>query len=619
MLLENHTPTVFSSLSSLSSALYLYSSSPKQGMIELGKAISLLRQQAKQDVNSLSFLARLELMQEAVESSIRLGAVYDADLYQAFFEASDALEQVIYASSLEGDYSEQALFLLDRQRTCWQVLEASLGRRAYSPVCHYYTEFKESSRFPLSKILQSLSQIGEVAFHLDSASSEEELNGIINLKTPQPMAWLQSQYTHLTWRLGVEEESKKTNSVQQITFPAATYSSLFLSSYLPRQEHYYVLDTLAAWIHYNVYQAFAECFSPVNFVGQIEQASRRVPFTDLVHPISFDSPTLSALPIRISGAFWSYFQGEKNDSSSMLSQDKCNALIYLGRDHLSSNVYVVESKHHVFVLDQGDCQGVYPFDPLALYQVDGHENKWCYSYQEGRIAQVVFAATTLDEMSEKSAVLEGGKQVVLISQGGKLYAVVCSKVTVSEAVCGYCDCIGQLAKNIWLTSYGDVFLEPWLMENVSFVNYVAPKRNDIKEATKNGYYQLTVSGVSIWLEASLVQAILPYDVCKKVGEVLVYGIQYFQRFIRGIGDKTVAFSIVIKGLGGFVIDAQTCVWHEKVSIEPCEDIASFIVQKETDFVVTLCSNENNKDYILNTRNVDDFVAFVWPALSLPKE
>ncbi|MBJ7555225.1 hypothetical protein [Marinomonas spartinae] len=621
MLLENHTSTVFSSLSSLSSALYLYSSSPKQGMEALEKAVSSLRQHTEREFHSPFLLARLELMQEAAVSSVRLGAVYDADLYQAFFAAADALEQVFYASSLEGDYAEQTQFLLDRQRTCWQVLEASLGRRAYSPVCHYYTEFKESSRFPLNKMLQSLAQIGEVTYRLDSVLSQGELNGIIELKTPQPMAWLQSQHAYLTltWRQCDEVDARKRNPVQQLAFPVATYSSLFLSKHLPRQEHYYVLDALATWIHSNDYQVFAECFSQVHFVGHIEQASRRVPFRGLAHPISLKSSTLSASPIRISGAFWVCCQDEQSDPSFMLSQDKHNELVYLGGDHLSSNVYVVESQNRVFVFDQEDCQGVYPFNATALYQADEHENQWCYICQEGRVAKVVFADMTLDGMGDQSAALEGNEQVVLIVQGGKLYAVIGSKVTISEAVCGHCDCIGPLAKNIWLTAYGDIFLEPWLMQNTLFINHIVPKKNNAINMEKIGYYQLNVSGVAIWLEASLVQAILPYKTCKRVGNILIYGIQYFQRFIRGIDEQTAAFSIVIKALGGFVIDTETCVWHENISAELGEENASFIVQKETDYVVTLCNNENNKDYILNTRNVADFVASVWPTLSLPKE
>lgn len=632
MLVNDQTSTVYSSLGSLSLALHQYIISPEEGLLSLKDTIPSLRNQAKVLLDDTSFFSRLDLLEQALHLAIESGCVYDPEFHQALFEVADAFEQVLFASSLGGDYVTQTLFLLDRQRDCWQVLETTLSHPSFQPVFLYCGYLTLPSSKTLEDILSALSQIGEVSFHLQqkakiSAPPHRSADGRIELKTAQPLAWLQAQYPYVDWQVLHREPSYQPgDSLGGLASTA--FSSMFLSKALPKKPHYELLDGLGQWIRGKQYRAFAECFSPDGFLGRIEMASKRVPVSEGFQDIAIENVSLSAVPIRISGAFFACFQG--SSSAGLRLCDQSNGVssvseppIYLGRDVLSSALYIIEVETGTYAFDQSDCLGCYSLDRDAFFQTDLEGSDWWCSVGGDKVAMLVPWSLPI---TEKASSFDPGclslhNQALIVSQGGSLYALLYADLTVSEGVCGYSTSSTPIVKNLWFTIYDETFKEPWLYVPESVQDTCLPKIIvESEEKRRTGFYLVSMGDVSFWIEAMLILDILPFDSNKRAGQFVVYGVQYFHRFIYGMNMGKKQFSLLVDDAGGFVLEVGECVWRCDVALNALETLNAFETLecvRDVDGNIGL-RQDNKKDIIINKENIARFVAYFWPTASLLK-
>ncbi|MBJ7536802.1 hypothetical protein [Marinomonas transparens] len=626
--IDNESTTLSRHVSALEVALHEYALSPREGLSHLQVSLAAFQTITQSVINHSVFHEQLTVCLNAVDALLVSGAIYSKEHQLILLEVTDALLQFAIGFQFDEERASQLVALLSMDRSCWRALN-SITQNLSTP--NYLTyegswvgggSYHEGVEF----YLKQLSVLGDVAFHLDSIQMSK-LAGRFSLTSAQSLAWLRRRFPMFRWELVADTNDESLRELFELI-----YLLFFQSNEMGKPSRHRLLDSMEHQVKSLFYRAFVALL-PADSSDEIADHKRLVPFLpDSLLP-AFER-SLTAFPIRDGGRFYVALQDRKQKTLAGFDYLTC-----LGRDILPCFLYVIQTDFGPFAFDQAECFGSYSvsaddFQPL--------EQEWFFS-PEPDISAKLMLELPLSSLNNGLIpivpLLEGVKDVLVVQQGGKYFALPYLALTEVEAFCSLARTKNEGVKNTWLSLSNGSILEPWLEFCLPSAQYfVSPVKNKSTTFSKNGYYLAEVDGVSFVIEASLIAELLPYQCsCHYLytgrggihyHQFITYEGQSFFQILPLASDgngsqnyKTVEkskFSAVLEWMGESVIlHLTSCDWSD--SLPQAECLKEFDVAKE------IASHEGGMGYftswrgksvLLNNENYLSFVRAIWPPASL---
>ena len=616
--LDNGVTNLSLPIAQIESALHEYAYSPADGMAQFHQSLSSVKDVLKSHhFSPLCNLRLLDLL-SAVDGVMSLGSPYHREYQLAFLSAADAIIQVTLACQIDAERATQLETLLSAERPCWQVVLSCFKQSFDEPA---YTSFEASlsgnSNSPISidTYLEALSRVGRVSFQVDSLQ-DSVVMGRFSLVSVQSLIWLQGKFPDLHWKALPKSNKETLRELCELSF-----LPLFQNISMSRDLRYRMLDRFNDLFKEQFYKRFSDYFR--SDAPLLNSANYLVPLVEHVAPIEVDRGC-NYLPVRHGGTVY----------LASLEGEQLSYLSCLGRDGLAYTLYEIESSFGRLVFDRRECLGSFLVTKESLQKVSG---RWLFSMDNRLEAEVVldvFLFSKVDAFCLLPSVIE---HVLVVQQGGRYFAIPYFCIREIEAVASRMLSPRAWGKNVWLSAQNELLLEPWLL-NSECLPKVSHWQKCKREAlpTKNGYYSGVVCGRMFWIEASLVVALLPYQLPKTIISRVGSDIEFsalvvhdgccYDRVMSELpfdlgGDFSsgdFAFTVVLELTGRtIVLPLATCDWN--IAVPEAEYIQDFIAldsASNSQNEKTTAFYSDHSEILITKKNFASFVAGIWPSLLL---
>ncbi|MEL0614303.1 hypothetical protein [Marinomonas arenicola] len=609
--------TYSSVISALAEAIDAYPPSPKSGLINIKCALSDLSHCLVANNAPDIVCERTRLGMLSVDNVISKQPIYDSKLAVALYEMADSLEQYTLAWALGEAYVGLTLSLFTEERFCWRLLAQKKSLARTLPCYLYEGRLSVSSPLDITDAMACLSAIGKVSFHLDE-DLDSVGTGCFHLCTVQPLDWLRVRFANFTWRYSATDENEP-----KVAFLLSSYGATFLSEALPQRQRRALLASISESIRTHYYVEFSDYFSSIERGGKLVNGERLVPRSLSMLPIAVTAGQV-ARPVRIAG--YHYLQiGADSDATSVAESkgDLASNKVCLGRDLLSSWLYVVDVGEQWWAFDQADFVGCFALQNTRFQQTD---SGWKCYFETGIGASLhVNADLFLIEDGVFQCLNDTSLELFVINQDGRYVAVAIKSLHQEEGICAVSYQVGKRIKNIWLTAKSRRFIEPWLAE------YLLPEVKRVPggehSAQKTGYYQVALKGGLLWIEANLVLDIVSTASHSLLGSfstgegeresALLYGMEYFNRIVLCQNEVVNRMVLLLDGCS-LAFQAPLFTWCARLPDQVAmADVSHLSVLSNSDGLCVLgCNTAYENNFVINTNTISDFIHYLWPQHSL---
>lgn len=616
--LDNGVTNLSLPIAQMESALHEYAYSPAKGMAQLHQSLVSVKYISESFLSSPLCHQRILDLLSAVDMLLAQGAPYYKKYHLAFLSATDAITQVIIARQIDAERATQLEALLSAERFCWQVVLSFAEQSSDGPSYTYFEARlgeNTNSTISIDAYLERLSTMGRVSFQVDSIKNSV-IAGCFSLESVQSLIWLQEKLPELHWKVLSKSNKEPLRELCELVF-----LPLFQHTSMPRDLRYRLLDRFNYHFKGLFYKQFSEYFSVD--APLLNSANRLVPLAEHLAPIEVDEGC-HYLSVRHGGSIY----------TASLKDTEFSYLSCLGRDCLSYILYQVETNCGVFVFDREECLGTFLVDEGDIFRA---EERWFLAMDNSLEAEVLLEMPLFPKGDVFCLFPSAIDKVLVVQQGGRYFAVPYFCIREIEAVASKMPSPRLWVKNIWLSPFSELLIEPWLL-NAERLPRISNRRESKREAlpTKNGYYSGSVCGRMFWIEASLVLALLPYQtprtIISRVEEglesaaLLVHDGCCYDRVISELPSNyrlnfstdDFAFTAILDWMGeSIVLSLSSCDWSAVLpEAEYIQDFVAFDNVRNSHNEISTVSYTDCSEVLINKKNFMSFVAGVWPSLLL---